>query len=609
MYDSDEEDDLSKIKLNTWGKLLSIIAKRKKSIIVLLILGILLASLDVALPLINEYVLSNFFEHQKYELIPNYILMNLIYILVFGVTVISFIYTTGLVETSVSYDLRKLAFDKLQRLPFSFYDKNQHGWLMARMTSDTRKLSEILSWGLLNLVWSSFLLIEILVVLYIKYTLFGIIITLAIPLLIILSLAFRKRILKYNRIGRRYNSQSTSKYNESFSGAKTTKALSIETNMLGEYKDIAGKIKKYSIKGVVFSGLFISVLLMSCYIVVGILSVLGANEVIIGVIEVPLLYVAIDYVLKFIDPILVMSRSFTNLQQAQASAERVINLIVEEPVITDTNEVIEKYGDLFDDKVEQWEEIKGNIEVKDVSFAYKEDQYILKDFNLEIKAGQSIAIVGHTGSGKTTLVNLLCRFYEPLSGYVLLDGKDYRERSIHWLHKKLGYVLQDPFLFSSTIKENIKYGNLQATDEEVIASCKLIGCHDFIMSLEKQYDTLLEENGSNLSIGQKQLLCFARAIIADPRILILDEATSSIDSETESKIQEAITTLLKGRTSIIVAHRLSTIINCDKIIVMEQGKIVEEGNHKQLLELKGRYYSLYRNQFIQDKSKELELKF
>jgi len=264
-----------------------------------------------------------------------------------------------------------------------------------------------------------------------------------------------------------------------------------------------------------------------------------------------------------------------------------------------------EYGDLFEFKRENWEEIKGDIEFKDVSFQYQDGEKILTEFNLNVKAGETIALVGETGAGKSTIVNLICRFFEPTEGSILIDGVDYRERSLGWLHSNLGYVLQSPHLFSGTIMENIRYGRLEATDEEIVEAAKLVDAHDFITEFEKGYDTEVGEGGGRLSTGQKQLISFARAILANPAILILDEATSSIDTETERKVQSALNILLEGRTSFIIAHRLSTIVSSDKILVIKDGSILESGNHKELIQHKGYYYRLYTNQFIEEQTHSL----
>jgi ATP-binding cassette subfamily B protein len=349
--------------------------------------------------------------------------------------------------------------------------------------------------------------------------------------------------------------------------------------------------------------MFSSLLLVIAYVAVSVTMVRGSVEVLNQVITLGTLQLFIAYTINFFEPMLVLSQTLANLQNAQASAERIIELIETKPEILDTPDVIDQYGTQTDMKVDNWEPLYGDVKFNNVSFYYNQDEIILDHFNLEVKRGTSVALVGHTGSGKTTLINLLARFYEPVRGTIEIDGVDYKKRSIQWLHKRLGYVLQSPQLFSTTILENIRYGRLDATDEEVISAAKHIGLHDFVTSLEKGYLTEVGEGGNLLSIGQKQLISFARAILADPRLLILDEATSSIDSESEHIIQEATKTLLKDRTSFIVAHRLSTIVDADLIILLEMGKIIEMGNHKSLIAKKGAYYDLYKNQFFKEHEK------
>ena len=365
-------------------------------------------------------------------------------------------------------------------------------------------------------------------------------------------------------------------------------------------------MRNRSIKASVFSSLYWPTILFLGYIGIAVVLGLGANLVEGGKwlgtgITVATLYLFVDYSIKFFDPVMMIARVLTDLQQAQASAERVLQLIDEKADIEDTPEVIEKYGDIYNFKKENWEKIKGDIEFKNVTFNYKNtDLNVLENFNLEIKSGQMIAFVGETGSGKSTIVNLICRFYEPTEGDILIDGKSYKERSQSWLHANLGYVLQTPQLFSGTIKDNIRYGKLDATDEEIIHAAKLANAHEFITKLENGYDTFVGESGNKLSLGEKQLISFARAVVSDPSIIVLDEATSSIDTENEKTILEAIQTVLKNRTSLVIAHRLSTVVDADKIIVLRQGKILESGTHKELLAKKGYYFELYKNQFMQE---------
>ena len=276
-----------------------------------------------------------------------------------------------------------------------------------------------------------------------------------------------------------------------------------------------------------------------------------------------------------------------------------------EPEIFDSPEVVEQFGDSFHPKKENWPGLKGDIEFDHVSFHYKGGEEVLHDFSLSVKAGQTVALVGETGSGKSTIVNLVCRFYEPTEGKILIDGADYRTRSILWLQAHLGYVLQQPHLFSGTIRENIRFGRLDATDEEIERAARMVDADAFIRGLENGYDTQVGEGGNRLSTGQKQLISFARALIANPAIFILDEATSSVDTETEQKLQKAIATALEGRTSFIIAHRLSTIRSADMILVIRDGKITERGTHRELLAQRGYYYRLYVNQFREEREKKM----
>jgi ATP-binding cassette subfamily B protein len=360
------------------------------------------------------------------------------------------------------------------------------------------------------------------------------------------------------------------------------------------------------VKAAMFSALFLPIVISMGSVGTGFAIWIGGKSVISEAITYGTFVMFIAYTIQFFDPVSQLAGTIAELQNAQASAERIITLIETEPDILDSEEVIEKYGDLFNAKQENWEDIHGDIEFKDVCFSYKNGEKVFQNFNLKVKKGQTIALVGETGSGKSTLVNLLCRFYEPSSGEILIDGKDYRERSLLWLQSNIGYVLQSPHLFSGTIKENIMYGKLNATFDEIENAAKLVNAHTFISKLEKGYDTQVGEGGGNLSTGEKQLISFARAIVADPALFVLDEATSSIDTETERMIQDAIEKVLSDRTSFVVAHRLSTIVSADKILVIRNGKITESGTHRELLRRKGYYYNLYTNQLLEDK--ELESK-
>ena len=604
------EDDVNveyKVQLSTWKKIIGIVFSSKKRIGLLIAFSSMVAVLDALIPLVNRYAVDVFFVGGDYSTWPYFVAVNLLIALGFGIAVWGFIHQAGIIEAETSYELRRQAFKNLQRLSYSYFDQTPQGWIMARMTSDARRLSLIISWGIVDFVWAGLSMIMILIVLYVTFFKLALIVSIIVPVMFVIAYFFRKLILKQHRIARKHNSQLTAQYNEGFLGAKTTKSLSIEGQNFDEFAYTAHQLKRASIKAVISSALFSSIILVLAYIAVGTTMFQGSIYVLEFVITVGTLQMFIAYTINFFEPIMAISRILSDFQNAQASAERIVGLIETKSDLTDTKEVEEIYGTLFEDKIENWEELNGEVEFKDVTFYYLENEIILENFNLKVKPGQSVALVGHTGSGKTTLVNLLARFYEPKSGSILIDQKDYRQRSIHWLHKRLGYVLQSPHLFSTTVLENIRYGRLDATDEEVIYAAKMVGVDDFVKKLEKGYETFVGEGGNLLSVGQKQLISFARAVLADPKILILDEATSSIDSESELVIQYATDKLLKGRTSFIIAHRLSTIVNSDLIVMLDMGKIIEMGTHDELIAKRGHYFELYRNQFIREGEDKLSL--
>ena len=388
-------------------------------------------------------------------------------------------------------------------------------------------------------------------------------------------------------------------------GARTTKTLVREELNAKEFNDLAAQMERSSVKSAVISGMFWPVI--GCFAAVGTAFVLwvGGNHVLFGGMTVGQLSFFLQLSGYFFEPVLNFARIFSDLQSSQAAAERVMALIDTKPQITDSPEVIERYGTCFEPKRENWPEICGDVEFEDVSFQYDGGEKVLSHFNLKVRHGMQIALVGETGSGKSTIVNLICRFYEPTSGRILIDGVDYRERSQLWLHSNLGYVLQSPQLFSGTIRENIRYGRLEATDEEVEAAARLVGAHEFIEKLDKGYETQVGEGGGRLSTGEKQLISFARAIVSDPALFVLDEATSSIDTEAEQRIQRAIDRVLEGRTSFIIAHRLSTIRNSDRILVIRGGEMVESGTHDELMQREGYYYHLYTNQFQDEQTQQV----
>jgi ATP-binding cassette, subfamily B, bacterial len=426
-----------------------------------------------------------------------------------------------------------------------------------------------------------------------------------VPVLAVISFIFQYWILNNYRKVRKVNSHIISSFNEGIMGAKTIKTLVREKESLEEFKGLTKDMRRYSIKSATVSSIYTPIVILLGS--VGMAAVLwrGGNGIVKGTLTYGTLVMFLAYAERFFEPVKQFARLFSEFQYAQASAERVMSLIETEADIKDSDSVVDEFGHYASSDTEKWPDLVGNISFKNVSFSYKDGENVLNSFNLEVKAGETIALVGETGSGKTTIVNLACRFYEPTEGNILVDDVDYKERPLLWLHSNLGYVLQESHLFSGTVKENIAYSKTDATLDEIISAAKLVNADDFITHLENGYDTDVGERGSKLSTGQKQLISFARAILANPKIFVLDEATSSVDTETEHLIKDAITNILKGRTSFIIAHRLSTIKSADRILVIEKGEVIESGTHKQLLNKKGYYYRLYTNQFLEEEEGKL----
>jgi len=425
-----------------------------------------------------------------------------------------------------------------------------------------------------------------------------------VPILAFVTFYFQKRVLRSYRKVRKFNSVITNDFNEGINGAKTTKTLVLEDTNFKEFKNDTAKMRESSVKAAKIVSIYRPLVTFLSSFTLALILWIGGTLVFKKTIGFGILMMFTEYAQRFFEPLQSIAMIMQEIQMAQASGERIISLMNSEIKLKDSDEVIARYGTILDPKPQEYEKIKGDVEFRNVDFSYIEEEPVLTDFNLKVNAGQTIALVGETGSGKSTIVNLLCRFYEPVKGQLLIDGVDYRERSIGWLHSNLGYVLQAPHLFSGTIKDNIRFGKLDATDEEIENAAKLVHAHEFIMQFKDGYQTDVGESGSRLSTGQKQLISFARAILADPAIFVLDEATASIDTETEHIIQNAIETIMSERTSFVVAHRLSTIVNADRILVIKKGKIVEDGTHSSLMKLKGYYYRLYTNQFEEDMVRE-----
>ncbi len=605
MTTNQEQDYTKRLDFGIWIKILEFVKPYKRYVFRLALVMVCVGGVDVIFPLMTRYAIDHFILKGTLQGIWGFAAIYLLLILFQAFNVRQLALNAGKIETGMIYDIRHRGFDKLQQLSFSYYDKTPVGWMMARMTSDVQRLGDTIAWGLVDLVWGFTMMIGISIVMFFINIKLALISLSVVPLLAIISVYFQQKILTSQRKVRKINSKITGAFNEGISGAKTTKVLVREEENLNEFKILTLDMYASSVQAAIYSAIYLPVVLTLGSIGTGLALWQGGNSVMLQSISYGTLVIFVSYTIQFFEPVRDLARIFSELQSSQASAERIMTLIETEPEIVDSKEVFEKYGDVFSPKKENWPDIHGNIEFKNVFFSYKSGEKVLEDFSLTIKAGESIALVGETGSGKSTIVNLLCRFYEPTKGEIHIDGVDYKERSQAWLQSSLGYVLQAPHLFSGTVGDNIRYGKLEATQENIINAAKMVNSHEFITKLEKGYDTEVGEGGNRLSTGEKQLISFARAILADPRIFVLDEATSSVDTETEKIIQDAIQKVLKGRTSFIIAHRLSTIRSADRILVINDGIIIEDGTHNELMKKKGHYYRLYTNQFIEEKEIEV----
>ncbi len=601
-----DEDEKRPFNLKVWKKLLPFLAPYKKQLTVIVVFNLICAAIDICYPLFQSYAISRFIAPgTTHGLLP----FSLVYlfILVFQVfCVILFCRAAMSIEMNLGKDLKRATFVHLQKLSFSYYNVTPVGYMMARTMSDTNRIGGLMAWGLMDILWSITYVIGVFVAMLLMNWKLALLVICVVPFIALVTAYFQKRILNLNRKIRKINSTMTGGFNEGITGARTSKTLVIEEKNSRDFGVITNDLYRNSIKAVSLNALYIPIMLFFSSLAVAMVLYQGGYMVMDQVIQVATLSAFISWAINIFEPIQQLARIVADFISTQANIERVTEMLETKPSITDTPAVIEKYGDTFTPKRENWEEIKGDIEFKDVWFKYPDgEEYILQDFNLKIDAGTTVAIVGETGAGKSTLVNLACRFFEPTSGSILIDGVDYRERSQLWLHSSLGYVLQNPHLFSGTVRENIRYGRLDATDEEIEEAAKIVSAHDLILSMEKGYDSDVGEGGDRLSTGEKQLISFARAVLANPRIFVLDEATSSIDTKTEQMIQNAISHLLKNRTSFLIAHRLSTIRKADVILVVRDGHIIERGTHEELLAQQGYYFTLYRNQFEQEAGEQI----
>ena len=616
MSDTWQEDDHFEpandrpVDWDLWRKLYTYITPYRRLVWFLIISAAVTGVLEPLYALITKWLLDDIAANGANASIWQWAVLYLAMTIVLSASFGFFLYFTNKLRVYASYDLRMDAFKSLQRQSFAYFDKRPVGWLVARMTSDCERLTYILAWALLDLIWSTTMIIATsfaLIWLSWKITL---VMMLVMPFIIWVSAKFQRSLLGTARDVRATNSRITGNFNESIMGMETSKAFVQEQVNQRKFGGQTDQMYRSSVRNLTLAAIYLPIIMVSSSVSYALALAFGGSEVLAGAIAVTTLITFMMLVSHFFEPFEILGMWFAELQMAQASAERLLSIIEAEPAIKDSASVtaateLQSRGKL--DRAVAHDGGAANIdkiELVNVSFAYESNQDVLSNINLTAHRGQTIALVGPTGGGKTTLVNVICRFYEPTRGSIFFDGVDYRNRSLDWLHSNLGMVLQQAHVFSGSVRENIRYGRLDASDSEVEQAAKLAEAHEFISSMENGYETEVGEGGNRLSAGEKQLVSFARAILSDPQVLVLDEATSSVDTETEQRIQQGIERMLAGRINFIVAHRLTTIRNADYIVFIDDGHIVEAGSHRELLQKKGRYHELYAQQSMDQSFKQ-----
>ena len=603
MNEDKQEKEIPKLKLYGIPAIMPFIRPHAKLLIMIIITMAVSSAVDAIFPLFQNYAINHYIGDSTLDTMPIFIVLYLVLLLFQGIINAIGGYAANEAEVKVDRDMRQACFDHIQTLSFSYFNQNSVGYIHSRIMSDPNRIGLIVSWGLMDGIVCIVYIIAIFIIMFMLSPMLGVLLLCVVPFIVAATIYFQKHLTRENRKVREINSVITGNFNEGITGAKTIKSLVIEKKMQNDFETDTTHMRIAAVRAGRYRAIFQSTILFFSSMALALILWRGGLLTRSGLMLVGSLSVFMNYATSISTYVQELVGTIANLINSQVNIERIMKLLNTTADVTDTPDVIERYGDSFHPKKENWENMQGEIEFKDVTFRYPDgEENVLEHFDLTVPQGTMVAIVGETGAGKSTLVNLVCRFYEPTQGQVLIDGRDARERSQLWLHSHIGYVLQTPHLFSGTVLENLKYGNPNASMDEITTAMQRVSADRVVARMEKGYDSEVGEGGDLLSTGEKQLISFARALLADPQILILDEATSSVDTLTEQAIQNAIKEVTAGRTSFVIAHRLSTIRDADIILVMKDGKIVERGSHKELLDKKGYYHRLYHQQFIQESS-------
>ncbi len=591
--------------LKIWKKILPYIAANKSRILWCIALMLVSAVVDSVSPLFTSYAVNNFVVPGTTAGIGGFVTVFALLILFQSVTTVIYSRECMVIEMETGKMMKRDCFMHLQKLPLAYYNHNSIGYILARVMSDTNRISGTIAWAMIHFFWNIFYLLFMVINMFLLNWKMALMVVTVLPLVFLVSIYFQPRLLQSRRDMRHANSLITGAYNENITGAKTAKTLVIEDRLGKEFGGLTKELYNVSMHNVQLNAIYNPIISVLSSTAIAVVFFYSGTQVLRENLDWGTLSAFISYGISVMSPISSIARTFANFMDTQVNIERVTALLAEPLTICDSPEIEAVYGDAFEPRTENYPEMKGDILFEDVWFRYPdapEDDWVLQGINLHVPAGSTVAIVGETGAGKSTMVNLVCRFFEPTKGNIYIDGVEYRQRSQHWLHSNLGYVQQDPHLFSGSIRENIRYGRLDATEDDIIRAAKLVSADKVAEKLEDGYDTEVGEGGGRLSTGEKQLVSFARAVIADPPLFILDEATSSIDTQTERLIQDAIDRVLTGRTSFIIAHRLSTIRNADIILLVDEHGIREQGSHDELMALGGQYSKLYNAMKLRDQS-------